>query len=105
ELVEALAAAQQPTKWVNAAHAVATDDSTGAAPLYAEIGSRPDEALARLRGVTSLLKDSRDEPAALELEVALEFFRAVDATRYIREAETLARTTPIPRRGTSARAR
>jgi hypothetical protein len=64
--------------WLDAAKAFAVGDYIGAADLYAEIGSVPDEADARLR-------------SGIESEVvrALEFYRSVDATAYIREAEAL----------------
>jgi len=67
-----------PSAWLDAAKAFASGDYVGAADLYARIGSLPDEADARLR-------------SAIESEVrrALEFYRAVGATRYIREGESL----------------
>ena len=62
--------------WFDAAKAFAAGDYLGAADLYAQIGSRPDEADARLRsGIES------------EIVRALEFYRSVGATRYMREAE------------------
>ena len=66
----------RPHAWLDAAKAFTTGDYVGAANLYAQIGSRPDEADARLR--------SRVES---EVRRALEFYRSVGATRYIREAE------------------
>jgi hypothetical protein len=64
--------------WLDAAKAFTAGDYVGAADVYAEIGSLPDEADARLR-------------SGIESEVgrALEFYRSVGATRYIREGETL----------------
>ncbi len=66
----------RPSIWFDAAKAFAAGDCVGAADLYAEIGSLPDEADARLR-------------SGIETEIrrALEFYRSVGATRYIREAE------------------
>jgi hypothetical protein len=49
ELSARLAEAPIPTPWLQAAAAVAAGAFDRAADLYAEIGSRPDEALARLR--------------------------------------------------------
>jgi hypothetical protein len=67
-----------PSAWLDAATAFVGGDYVGAADIYAEIGSLPDEADARLR-------------SGIESEVlrALEFYRSVGATRYIREAESL----------------
>jgi tetratricopeptide (TPR) repeat protein len=68
------------TRWLEAALAFVGGDFVGAANLYAEIGSRPDEAYARLRaGLTG----NRDQ-----LTPALAFFSAVHAVRYTARAET-----------------
>jgi hypothetical protein len=57
--------------------------------LFSRIGSGPDEALARLRAAQSLL-ESRDETAArVELEHAVAFYGAVDATAQLSEADRL----------------
>ena len=47
------------TRWVEAARAVATAEFQQAAALYAEIGSAPDEALARLHAGRRLLARGR----------------------------------------------
>jgi len=64
--------------WLDAAKAFAAGDYTSAADIYADMGSLPDEADARLR-------------SGIEAEVlrALEFYRSVGATRYIRDGEAL----------------
>jgi class 3 adenylate cyclase len=69
---------QSRSAWLEAARAFVAGDYVGAAELYAAIGSLPDEADARLR-------------SGIEMEVirALEFYRSVGATRYIREGEVL----------------
>jgi hypothetical protein len=70
--------ATKPYVWFDAAKAFVSGDYVGAAGLYARIGSLPDEADARLRsGIES------------EVPRALEFYRSVGATRYIREGEAL----------------
>ena len=67
-----------PSVWLDAAKAFTAGDYVGAADLYAEIGSLPDEADARLRsGIDS------------QVLRALEFYRSVGATRYIREGEAM----------------
>jgi class 3 adenylate cyclase len=68
----------RPYAWLDATKAFAAGDYAGAADLYAKIGSLPDEADARRRsGVES------------EVRRALDFYRSVGATRYIREGEAL----------------
>ena len=69
------------TQWKEAARAVAHEDFVRAADLYAEIGSRPDEAYARLRAA--------HEGHREQLERALAFYRSVGASRYVREGEAL----------------
>ena len=56
---------------------------------FARIGSQPDEALARLQAAEALLEAGRAGEARAELEPAVEFFRRVGASRYVREAEAL----------------
>jgi len=74
------AAARQilSTPWTEAGEAVSQRDFERAADLYGRMGSRPDEAYARLL-------------SAKETQVrrALDFYRSVGATRYVREAESL----------------
>jgi class 3 adenylate cyclase/tetratricopeptide (TPR) repeat protein len=79
DAVAAALGATQRTRWTEAAEAVVGGDFLHAADLYEEIGSRPDEALARLRAAAG--KD--------ELERALDFFRATAALRYLAEGERL----------------
>jgi hypothetical protein len=56
-------------------------DLVRAADIYAEIGSQPDEAVARLEA-------AKRSPAGRdgELERAIAFFRSVGAHAYLREA-------------------
>jgi class 3 adenylate cyclase/tetratricopeptide (TPR) repeat protein len=70
------------TPWAEAGSAYASNDFLAAAEIFAEIGSRPDEAHARMRsGVES------------EVRRALEFYRSVRATRYLDEGEALLATS------------
>jgi hypothetical protein len=55
-----------------------------AADGYAEIGSRPDEAFARLRAGERLLAAGRRSEADRQLEQALAFYREVGAAGYLR---------------------
>jgi class 3 adenylate cyclase/tetratricopeptide (TPR) repeat protein len=78
-----------PTPWVAAARAVATWEFEQAAALYAEIGSLPDEALARLCAARRLVAAGRRPKANAELERALAFHRRVRAERYVQEGKAL----------------
>jgi predicted ATPase/class 3 adenylate cyclase len=66
------------TPWIEGGDAVCRGDFAHAADLYAALGSLPDEASARLF--------SGEEA---EVRRALDFYRSVGATRWIREAESL----------------
>ena len=72
--------ARQPkyTRWLDAAEAISEGDLVGAADVLGEIGARPIAAFIRLQ--------SGFEP---QVRQALEFYRSVGATRYIREGEAL----------------
>jgi class 3 adenylate cyclase len=73
-----VADAARATRWLEAARAFARGDWRDAAELFSEIGSRPNEAYARLA-------------AADEANVrrALEFYRSVGASFYVARAEAL----------------
>ena len=64
-------------------------DFAGAAQRYAEIGSLPDEAYARLCEAERLVRTGRRPEADSELQHALAFWRSVGATAYVREGEAL----------------
>jgi hypothetical protein len=74
----ALAEGARATRWLEAARAFAGGDHAYAAELFSEIGSRPNEAYARL---------ASGEPS--EVRRALEFYRSVDATYFVKRAEAL----------------
>jgi tetratricopeptide (TPR) repeat protein len=76
---EALDAAL-PSPWLDAAKAFATGDPGRAAHVYAEIGSRPDEAQARLEAARLLSADGRTAEAKVQADAALDFYREVEAT-------------------------
>jgi len=67
-----------PTLWADAARAHAAGDFVAAAELCAQMGAKPHEAYSRLCS-----GDQR------QVQRALEFYRSVGATRYIREGEAL----------------
>jgi DNA-binding SARP family transcriptional activator/class 3 adenylate cyclase len=71
------------SRWLDAAKALIAGDALRAAGIYAQIGSRPDEAYARLEAARQL-------PARVgraELESAMAFYREVGAVAYLSEAE------------------
>jgi tetratricopeptide (TPR) repeat protein len=78
-----------PSVWRRAAVAYASGDLAGAARIYAEIGSGPDQAYARLRAADVYLRDGRRAEADVELQEALAFWRKAGATAYRREGEAL----------------
>jgi class 3 adenylate cyclase/tetratricopeptide (TPR) repeat protein len=82
------------TPWVAAARAVAAWEFEQAAARYAEIGSLPDEALARLCAGRQLVALGRREAARAELDRALAFHRGVRALRYVQEGEALLAAVP-----------
>jgi hypothetical protein len=77
------------TRWLDAARAYAAGAFEEAADVYAEIGSVPDEAYARLRAAGALIEAGRRPEADAQLQRALAFYRSVGATAYVREGEGL----------------
>jgi class 3 adenylate cyclase/tetratricopeptide (TPR) repeat protein len=75
--------------WVAAAHEYLGGSPERAADIYARIGSRPDEAFARLRAAEQLASEEEPARADAQRDTALEFYRSVDAARYVREAQAL----------------
>ncbi len=79
--------------WRTAAEAILAHDYAQAAGIYAEIGSRPQEAFFHLRAAETLATESRRADADAQLRQALTFYRSVQATRFIREGERLLAAT------------
>jgi len=77
------------TPWLEAATLWAEGELERAADLLGEMGSLPDEALARLRAADKLVAAGRRAEADEQLGRALAFFRSVGAITYVREAEAL----------------
>ncbi len=82
------------TRWLDAAVAFVRDPRS-AAQLYAEIGSRPDEAFAHLRA-------GEREQSQAELIQALDFYRSVGATALAHRAEEARATASGPEHPASA---
>jgi tetratricopeptide (TPR) repeat protein len=73
--------------WLAAALAYAGRDYAVAAEIYANMGSLPDAAYARLQAAARSAADGHTTDAKEHRRKALSFYGAVGATRYIREAE------------------
>jgi DNA-binding SARP family transcriptional activator/class 3 adenylate cyclase len=89
QLVELAARRRMPTAWLDAAAAFAAGEFQRAADRYADIGSLPDEAFARLQAAKRLLADGRRAEANAQLQRALAFYRQVHASTYLGEGEAL----------------
>jgi len=92
ELLELLAGGPAPTRWFQAAAAMAAGRFAEAADRYAEIGSRPDEAFARLAAAERLLAAGARPEGHAQLQRALAFYRRVGAGGYLRRGEALLAT-------------
>jgi len=79
--------ADATSRWLDAARAVVDGEPATAADRYAEIGSRPDEASSRLIAAEQLVAAGRRSDAEVQLEPALAFYREVDASARMAEAE------------------
>ena len=88
ELKEAIERAVQ-TLWHDAARKIANGDAAGAAEVYLEIGSVPEEAHARLRAAEDLVGSGRRAEADRQLQLVLPVFRELGATAWQAEAESL----------------
>jgi tetratricopeptide (TPR) repeat protein len=93
DLIEAAQTVSAATRWLDAALAYVGGDLRQAAQLYAQIGSLPDQAFARLAAAKMLIAADRRSEAEPELARSLEFYRRVRADAQVREGETLLPTT------------
>ena len=87
ELVDKLAAVEKPTPWEAAAIALLSGCFGHGIELYESLGARPHEAEARL--LAARHAGEGDAGAREHLERALDFFRSVQATARIDEAQRL----------------
>jgi hypothetical protein len=79
----------RPTPWHQASLAILDGDYARAADLLDELGIVSLSAQARLHAATAFAASGRQAEADAQLRPALEFFRSVGATRYVRQAEAL----------------
>jgi class 3 adenylate cyclase/tetratricopeptide (TPR) repeat protein len=89
EFGEALERSRAQTPWHDAARLVVAGDLAAAAERYAEIGSVPDEAYARLRAAGELVRSGRRAEADGQLRLALPVLTHLGATAWAAEAEAL----------------
>jgi tetratricopeptide (TPR) repeat protein len=93
ELLELLGRLTTPTPWLQGAVAIAHGRFDRAADLYAQIGSLPEEAFARLQAAKQLLATGRRAEGTTHLQRVVAFYREVGASAYLREAEMLLAAT------------
>ncbi|MGB2953553.1 MAG: adenylate/guanylate cyclase domain-containing protein [Gaiellaceae bacterium] len=87
--LEVLEHARDQTPWHEAARMIAAGDFTAAADVYAEIGSVPDEAYARLRAAEELVRVGNRGEADRQLRLALPVLTRLRAAAWEAEAEAL----------------
>jgi class 3 adenylate cyclase len=81
--------ARRDSPWYVASRELADQEFVAAAESLDSMGAARSAALARLRAAQELARTGRRAEADDQLRRALSFFRSVDATRFIREAEAL----------------
>src|SRR6266508_288119 len=89
EFIDAAAVSTGGEAWLRAGVAYVSGEFSQAADLYAEMGTVPGEADARLRAAEQLVKAGQRAKAEPELQRALALWRSVGATAYVREGEAL----------------
>ena len=78
------------SRWLDAARAFVAGDPERAAEVYAEIGSRPDEAYARFTAGRQLLATGQTREGRGQLAAAVDFLQQVGARAYLTEDEATA---------------
>jgi tetratricopeptide (TPR) repeat protein len=89
EEILALGGGDLPSPWVMAARRWSAGDLSGAADLFDEIGSAGDEATARAKEAERLIAAGRRPEAEPFLSRALDLYRGMGATAFMRDAERL----------------
>jgi tetratricopeptide (TPR) repeat protein len=89
ELGQALAQAKGFTPWHEAARRAIRGDLVGAAEEYAQIGSVPDEAHARLRAAEAFVQEGRRAAADAQLRLALPVFAQLGAAAWTAQGKAL----------------
>jgi hypothetical protein len=91
-----IAAGHPERVWHRAADALARGAILDAAEILASAGAETYAAYFRLRGTQTLVAADRTDEAGVQRERALEFYRSVRATRYLRESEADLKATASP---------
>jgi hypothetical protein len=89
ELEQALTKARAFTPWHEAARRAIRGDLVGAAEVYEQIGSVPDEAHARLRAAEAFVLEGRRAEADRQLSLARPIFVQLGAAAWSAEADAL----------------
>jgi hypothetical protein len=84
-----------PTRWLEAVVAFVSDRFQQAAERFGDMGSLPDEAVARLRATEALLDEGDELGARAQLDRARTFLVRVGADAYLAEAAGLARALVV----------
>jgi hypothetical protein len=79
-----------PSPWLAAARAFVAGEPLRSAGVYAAIGSRPDEAEARLAAARGLAAAGRASEAEAQLAAARAFYASVGAAGFLAESEEVA---------------
>jgi hypothetical protein len=80
---------RRDSPWYVAGRALTDQEFVAAAEVLDSMGAARSAALVRLRAAQEFVRTGRRAEADDQLRRALGFFRSVDATRFIREAEAL----------------
>ena len=80
---------RRDSPWYVAGRALTDQEFVAAAEVLDSMGAARSAALVRLRAAQEFVRTGRRPEADDQLRRALGFFRSVDATRFIREAEAL----------------
>ena len=81
-----------PNPWIEVVRHYAAGDFVAAADVLGAIGSKPEEAEARLHAAEQLAGAGRAEEAGEQLRQAVAFYRSVGATRYLAMSGSLLET-------------
>ena len=84
---------RRDSPWYVAAQALIDQEFVAAAEVLDSMGAARAAAQVRLRAAQEFARSGRRAEADDQLRRALSFFRSVDATRFIREAEALLAAT------------
>jgi len=89
ELEAAIERYAAKSRWHEGAARIAAGELVAAAESYAEIGSVPEEAYARLRAAQAFVRSGRRAEADAQLRLALPVFASLRASAWQAEAESL----------------